>query len=145
MPYDAFVHSKSDAVIQLNASQASGAALPAWVRFDARTGSFDVDPNASGGFKGKIDVKVIARDNEGREATVLFRLFVGEKPAEEAPAPPPPAERPQGRSSLSEKLRLAAKRQAVDLPWAALVEPVEVMAVEPVDLVHAPASEPQVH
>jgi hypothetical protein len=111
MPYDAFVHSKADAVIQLTASQADGTPLPPWVRFDQRTGSFEVDPAASGGFKGKIELKVTARDGENREATVLFRMFVGEQPPAEKPA-----DKPQSRNSLSEKLRLAAKRSTRVLP-----------------------------
>jgi hypothetical protein len=111
MPYDAFVHSKADAVIQLTASLADGTPLPPWVQFDQRSGSFEVDPAASGGFKGKIDLKVTARDGEDREATVLFRMFVGEQPPAEKPA-----DKPQSRNSLSEKLRLAAKRSTRVLP-----------------------------
>ncbi|MDH4377451.1 MAG: Calx-beta domain-containing protein [Ramlibacter sp.] len=111
MPYDAFVHSKADAVIQLTASLADGTPLPPWVQFDQRSGSFEVDPAASGGFKGKIDLKVTARDGEDREATVLFRMFVGEQPPAEKPA-----DKPQSRNSLSEKLRLAAKRSTLGLP-----------------------------
>jgi len=109
MPADAFVHSKSDAVIELVATQADGSALPPWIRFDARIGGFEVE-GAPDGFKGKVDVKVVARDGEGGEATVLFRIFVGDKPANDKPG-----DRPQGRDSLSEKLRLAAKRPVLDL------------------------------
>ena len=64
--------------------------------------------------KGKIELKVMARDDDGREATSIFRMFVGEEPA--------PEQKPQSRSSLSEKIRLAAKR------------PVPPMLVKPGDL-----------
>ena len=124
MPYDAFVHSKADAVIQLTASQADGTPLPPWVRFDQRTGSFEVDPAASDGFKGKIELKVTARDGENREATVLFRMFVGEQPPAEKPA-----DKPQSRNSLSEKLRLAAKRSTRVMPLDLLM-PIDPPALE---------------
>ncbi len=106
VPYDAFMHSKQDAVVKLQAKQGDDAPLPPWVKFDPQAGSFDVTPPP--GFKGKVELKVIARDEEGREATSIFRLFVGE----EAPAP----QKPQSRNSLSEKIRLAAKRPALPLP-----------------------------
>jgi len=109
MPADAFVHSKQDAVVKLEAKLADDAKLPAWVRFDPQTGSFEVD--APKNFKGKLDLKVIARDDDGREATVMFRIFVGEEPAKDQPANDKPAGKLSSRNSLSEKLRLAAQRQ----------------------------------
>jgi hypothetical protein len=136
MPADAFVHSKSDAVIELLATQADGSALPPWIRFDARIGGFEVE-GAPDGFKGKVDVKVVARDGEGGEATVLFRIFVGDKPATDKPG-----ERPQGRVSLSEKLRLAAKRPALDLVLIAEPEQPQESAVA-VSEAPAPAAAPR--
>ncbi len=100
IPYDAFMHSKQDAVIKLQAKQANDAPLPSWATFDPQAGTFDVKPPPN--FKGKVELKVIARDDDGREAVSIFRLFVGE----EAPA----EQKPQSRNSLSEKIRLAAKR-----------------------------------
>ena len=135
MPADAFVHSKSDAVIELLATQADGSALPPWIRFDARIGGFEVE-GAPDGFKGKVDVKVVARDGEGGEATVLFRIFVGDKPATDKPG-----ERPQGRVSLSEKLRLAAKRPVLDLVLIAEPEQPQESAVA-VSEAPAPAAAP---
>ena len=67
--------------------------------FDPATGSFEVNPPKD--FKGKLDLKVVALDDDGREATALFQLFVGDKPAEQ---------KPQSRNSLTEKLRLAGQR-----------------------------------
>ena len=135
MPADAFVHSKSDAVIELVATQADGSALPPWIRFDARIGGFEVE-GAPDGFKGKVDIKVVARDGEGGEATVLFRIFVGDKPANDKPS-----DRPQGRESLSEKLRLAAKRPVLDLILIAEPEQPQEPAVA-VSEAPAPAAAP---
>jgi len=112
VPYDAFMHSKQDAIIKLQAKLADDSPLPKWVVFDPQAGTFEVKPPAN--FKGKIELKVMARDDDGREATSIFRMFVGEEPA--------PEQKPQSRSSLSEKIRLAAKR------------PVPPMLVKPGDL-----------
>jgi hypothetical protein len=99
MPFDAFIHSDKDAVIKLDAKLADNSPLPNWVSFDPATGSFEVNPPKD--FKGKLDLKVIALDDDGREAVALFQLFVGDKPAEQ---------KPQSRNSLTEKLRLAGQR-----------------------------------
>ena len=98
LPFDAFIHSNKDAVIKLEAKQTDNSSLPNWVQFDPVSGVFTVTPPK--GFKGKLDLKVVARDDDGREATALFQLFVGEQ---DAP-------RPQSREGLSEKLKLAGKR-----------------------------------
>jgi hypothetical protein len=98
LPFDAFVHSDKDAVIKLEAKQADNRSLPKWVQFDPVSGVFEVTPPK--GFKGKLDLKVVARDDDGREATALFQLFVGEQEKVG----------PQSRESFSEKLRMAGKR-----------------------------------
>ncbi len=122
MPFDAFMHSNKDAVIKLEAKQADNAPLPPWVQFDPATGVFEVSPPP--GFKGKLDLKVMARDDDGREATAIFQMFIGEPPRAQ---PQSPAEtRPQSRESFSEKLRLAGKRPVVmprtgDAPAVVLV------------------------
>ncbi len=118
LPFDAFMHSNKDAVIKLEARTADNASLPSWVQFDPATGVFEVSPPP--GFKGKIDVKVVGRDDDGREATVIFQMFVGE---------PPTQNRSEGRDSLAEKLRLAAKRP--------------LTLVRSTDGVHLPVREPQ--
>jgi hypothetical protein len=98
LPFDAFIHSDKDAVIKLEAKQADNRPLPNWVQFDPVSGVFEVTPPK--GFKGKLDLKVVARDDDGREATALFQLFVGEQEKVN----------PQSRESFSEKLRMAGKR-----------------------------------
>ena len=104
LPFDAFIHSNKDAVIKLQAKQSDDSPLPKWVQFDPASGVFEVTPPK--GFKGKLDVKVVARDDEGREVTAMFQLFVSE------PSTAPVDGRPQGRNSFSEQLRFASKRSA---------------------------------
>ncbi len=120
MPFDAFIHSNKDAVIKIEAKQADNAPLPPWVQFDPATGVFEVTPPPN--FRGKIDLKVVARDDDGREATAIFQMFIGEQPSTQ------PANRPQSRESFSEKLRLASKRpvtlvRVADMPTAREVPP----------------------
>ncbi len=127
MPFDAFMHSNKDAVIKLEARQADNAPLPPWVQFDPATGVFEVNPPRD--FKGKLDLKVMARDDDGREATAIFQMFIGEQPQTQ----PRPESRPQSRESFSDKLRLAGKRplvvpRAVDGPTVDLV-PVDLAPV----------------
>ena len=98
LPFDAFIHSNKDAVIKLESKQADDTPLPKWVKFDPATGVFEVTPPAN--FKGKLDLKVMARDDDGREAVVIFQMFVGKQTQD----------RPQSRESFSEKLRMAGKR-----------------------------------
>ncbi len=100
LPFDAFIHSNKDAVIKLDAKLADDSKLPDWVQFDPSSGTFQVTPPAN--FKGKLDIKVVARDDDGREATAIFQMFIGEQ--SQAPTGP------QSRDSFSEKLRLASKR-----------------------------------
>jgi hypothetical protein len=118
IPADAFIHSQKEAVVKLESKQADNTDLPDWVSFDSRTGTFEVDAPVD--FKGKIDVKVTARDDNGREATVIFRIFVGEKSQSEKPQSEKPDNRPQGRKSLTEKLRLAMNRNVRSVGGSAL-------------------------
>lgn len=99
LPFDAFMHSNKDAVIKLQAKQSDNSPLPQWVQFDPVSGVFEVVPPK--GFKGKLDLKVIARDDDGREATAMFQMFIGEQQT---------LDKPQSRSSFSEKLRMAGNR-----------------------------------
>jgi hypothetical protein len=98
LPFDAFIHSNKDAVIQLEAKQADDSPLPNWVRFDPATGVFEVTPPKD--FKGKLDLKVLARDDDGREAVAIFQMFIGEQTTD----------RPQSRDSFTDKLRMVGNR-----------------------------------
>ncbi|RZJ08411.1 MAG: hypothetical protein EOP39_13915, partial [Rubrivivax sp.] len=94
IPADAFAH-RSEAVVQLSALQANGAPLPAWVRFDPKTGKFTMEPPR--GFTGEFAVRVIARDAQGNEAVQVFKIRVGTDRS--------------GRSSLSEQLKGSTQAQ----------------------------------
>jgi len=105
LPYDAFVHTRADATIILIAKLTNGKDLPAWIQFDARSGTFQLNPPPD--FNEELQIKVIARDSEGREASAAFRFFVAEA-----------KDKTKGRIGLSEQIRLASSRSA---PWLDLV------------------------
>ncbi|MBF0109818.1 MAG: DUF4347 domain-containing protein [Magnetococcales bacterium] len=77
VPSTAFAHSDGNAVVQLSAQQADGQSLPNWLQFDPRTGKFSGQPPE--GFDGNLNIKVIARDNNGREAVAVFRVKMGQE------------------------------------------------------------------
>jgi hypothetical protein len=97
LPFDAFVHTRADASITLVAKLTNGDALPPWVQFDPQSGTFKLDPPP--GFTDELQIKVIARDTEGREASSIFRFHVGDAKGKTS-----------GRSGFSEQIRLAANR-----------------------------------
>ena len=76
------------------------------MQFDARSGTFKLDP--PNGFNDELQIKVIARDSEGREASAIFKFSVGKGQVNTS-----------SRSSLTEQIRLAAKRST---PWLDLVQ-----------------------
>jgi len=75
IPADSFASTKADSVVTLTATRADGAALPDWIVFNPKTGTFEGNPPP--GFKGVVTVKVVARDNDGRQAVQVFRIEVG--------------------------------------------------------------------
>jgi hypothetical protein len=120
LPADAFAHTRADAVVTVEAKLTDGQALPAWMQFDARAGTFSVTPPP--GFTGALEIKVTARDNEGRAADAIFKFNVGAgiqeqaptpRPLLQAPVPGPDSPQPQSRSSLSEQIRLAQGRSGL--------------------------------
>lgn len=76
IPADTFVHTQINETIRLQATQANGTPLPAWLRFDGKNGTLVGEPPA--GWNRDIAVKITARDSKGREATATFRIKVGE-------------------------------------------------------------------
>ncbi|MCU4121977.1 Ig-like domain-containing protein [Variovorax sp. N23] len=96
---DTFVHGVPGAVLQLSARTADGRPLPAWLKFDARTGRFEGVPPS--GFSGTLTVQVMARDAQGREALQTFRIVV------ERDGRARVALEAGGRSSLNQQLREA--------------------------------------
>jgi hypothetical protein len=71
VPQDAFAHTDPAAVVHLSARLADGSMLPAWLRLDGR-GAFTGLPPED--LEGKLEVEVVARDSEGREAHTTFSL-----------------------------------------------------------------------
>ena len=113
LPSDAFAHTRAEAVLTVTAQQTNGQPLPNWVLFNAQAGTFLVTPPP--GFTGELEVQVIVRDTDGREATANFKFNVGagtmidtRPPADQAPAP-----RPQGRLGITDQIRLAGRQNGL--------------------------------
>ncbi|WP_205665269.1 putative Ig domain-containing protein, partial [Caldimonas tepidiphila] len=76
VPADAFVHTDANETVQLVATLADGTPLPPWLRFDGKSGTFTGEPPQ--GEEIDLRLKVVARDSQGRDATVMFRIKSGE-------------------------------------------------------------------
>jgi hypothetical protein len=77
IPPDAFAHTDPNASVALSATQADGQALPNWVSFDPQTGKFTMQPPP--GAQGVVTIKVVARDDSGKEAVTTFKVVLGAK------------------------------------------------------------------
>jgi hypothetical protein len=113
VPRDAFAHTDPQAMVMLQARLANGAPLPAWLKFESLRGEFIGSP--PGLEQGTVEVEVIARDTEGREAHALFMLQFGASQAGEAAPRPDPDTLVLGMDvdkKEAEKARLEAARQA---------------------------------
>jgi hypothetical protein len=108
VPQDAFAHTDPAAVVRLEARLTNGLALPGWLKFDSVGGTFRGVPPE--GLRGLLDIEVIARDTEGREAHSRFNLEIGDlRTGEVLP------DLPLGLdvdAKEKEKARLEAARQA---------------------------------
>ena len=71
---DAFGHTNTAAIVQLEAVLSDGSPLPEWMDFDPTSGTFSGRPPASAA--GEVEVKVTARDDQGREVSTNFKLQV---------------------------------------------------------------------
>ena len=111
VPMDTFAHTDANATVKLFVTQADGRPLPPWMRFDPRNGKIEGNPPP--GFRGEVVLRVVARDDQGREAVITFRVFIGRDGAQERPAP-------QGRSSFGEQIRLAGQPLGLASHLAAL-------------------------
>jgi hypothetical protein len=90
VPQDAFAHTDPKAIVQLEARMMNGTPLPAWLQFSGTSGLFRGTPPDD--FRGTLEIQVIARDSEGREARTAFELHVeglraadARGPAQDAP------------------------------------------------------------
>lgn len=119
VPFDAFAHTNPEATVTLFMAQADGRPLPPWMRFDPASGKliFKAPP----GFQGELALRLVARDHQGREAVLTFRIVIGNESLQERTAP-------QGRAGLAEQLRLAS--QAPGLAARLMTPPPGVPGIE---------------
>ena len=96
IPVDTFVHTDSEAKVALSAFMVDGTPLPTWLKFDGEKGEFEGMPPEW--FQGELLIKVVARDDEGRQAETIVRLRVVEQVSELSFT---------GKPSLAEQLRSA--------------------------------------
>ena len=116
VPGDAFAHSRSDVAVRLGARMASGAPLPAWIRFNRVTGEFVY--RAPPGLAGEVLIRVTATDALGNEASITVVLQV-------APEGPAVSAAPAGRSGFSDQLKAASGQRGLVATGA----PVDLLAV----------------
>lgn len=76
LPDDTFAHTDPNAVVNLSARQATGQALPGWISFNRQNGTFAGSPPP--GFRGQLDIEIVARDNQGRQVTTTLKLNFGQ-------------------------------------------------------------------
>jgi len=74
LPADAFSDPDSGDTLTYSATLVGGAALPAWMSFDAATQTFSGTPDNDD--VGNFDVEVTVNDNEGETASDVFSLFI---------------------------------------------------------------------
>ncbi|WP_315122622.1 Ig-like domain-containing protein [Comamonas antarctica] len=96
VPANVFGHTNPLAVVSLSMTLADGRPLPQWVRFDARTGTLQVQ--LPEGWRGDLVLQLTARDNQGNEVKTTVRL----KPGAQAAA----------RAGLAEQFQRAALQRA---------------------------------
>nr|WP_328988026.1 putative Ig domain-containing protein [Thiorhodovibrio winogradskyi] len=72
IPIDAFAHTDAAAEVELSAIMLDGSQLPPWLVFDAAKGEFRGE--VPGDFNGELQIRVIARDQEGRTAETILRI-----------------------------------------------------------------------
>ena len=74
IPADTFEHSNAQAIVTLTATLVDGKDLPNWLIFDSNTGTFRGVPPPT--FEGELVIKVLARDEDGRQAETTIRVRV---------------------------------------------------------------------
>ncbi len=89
---DAFAHVSADAEVRLALTLDDGKALPAWVRFNGKTGQLLVQAPADA--PEQLVLRLTAMDQDGEAVSTVFRLNISKN---QTP--------PSGRMSFSEKLR----------------------------------------
>ncbi|CAH2029841.1 tandem-95 repeat protein [Trichlorobacter ammonificans] len=82
LPTGTFRHSNAGARVAIEASLADGRPLPGWLSFDPDSGRFTGKPPAGTG--GAMDIKVMARDDQGSVAFTQFLLHISEQESKAA-------------------------------------------------------------
>ncbi len=103
LPQGVFRHSDANAKVTVEAKLADGQPLPDWITFDPDSGRFTAKPPIGSG--GYMDIKILARDQDGNVAETQFLFHITEsksnKPAGVNTDTPddgsPPQERTPGR------------------------------------------------
>src|SRR5690606_32540936 len=67
-------HRNSNVPMTFNATLTDGSPLPTWLAFDRNSGIFS--GQAPQGWEGSFEVRVIARDANGGEAVIRFKISV---------------------------------------------------------------------
>ncbi|AMK78524.1 MULTISPECIES: Ig-like domain-containing protein [Methylomonas] len=73
LPAELLMSLDSNGVIRYDVSLADGRSLPAWIQFDNRDGSIQVDPHAPLG-KQPVKIKIVATDTKGNQVTIIMVL-----------------------------------------------------------------------
>nr|WP_315537796.1 DUF4347 domain-containing protein [uncultured Comamonas sp.] len=76
VPPTMFGHSDPLANVQFAMTQADGRPLPAWLKFDARTGQ--VSGTMPPGFQGELTLRLTARDSQGHAVSTVIKLKAGD-------------------------------------------------------------------
>jgi hypothetical protein len=103
LPPDTFAATRADSQVSLRATTADGQPLPAWLRFNPETGRFDGEPPP--GTAGEVVVRVVARDQDGKEAAATLRITVEGKGQRSGSLGLPRA----GKLAFTEQLRAAGR------------------------------------
>jgi hypothetical protein len=74
LPANTFEHATQTDGFQLTATMSDGSPLPKWVTFNSAKGDFVLKPPK--GIAAKLDVRITARDHQGRTATTGMLLNV---------------------------------------------------------------------
>ena len=102
VPSDTFLHTDRQARISLSVTLVDGQPLPEWLEFDPNTATFS--GIAPFDVAGEFLIRIVARDNDGRQAETIMRLIVEE----------PPAEAAVGRTGFSEQLAERSEEDSAD-------------------------------
>ncbi|WP_313569836.1 DUF4347 domain-containing protein [Comamonas terrigena] len=100
VPPTMFGHSDPLANVQFAMTQADGRPLPAWLKFDARTGQ--VSGTMPPGFQGELTLRLTARDSQGHAVSTVIKLKAGDVG-------------PAARSGMAEQLQRHAQLRAGQL------------------------------